>query len=71
LYSDAVFDKINVNLRGLASLGINSEQYGSLLIPIVMTKLPSELRLPIAQETDKEVREIEELLAVIKKEVEA
>ena len=65
-----VFDKINVNLRELASLGIDTERYGSLLIPIVMTKLPSELRLHIARETDKDVWEIDELLAVIKKEVE-
>lgn len=54
-----VFD---VNLRGLASLGMGTEQYGSLLIPIVMTKLPSELCLWIACQTDKEVWEIDELL---------
>ena len=38
-----VYDKININIRGLASLGIKSEQYKSLLIPIIMTKLPQEL----------------------------
>ena len=66
-----VYDKINVNLRGLSSLGIESNQYGSLLIPIIMTKLPPELCLHIAREMDKEVWEIDELLAVIKKELEA
>ena len=50
-----VFDKINVNLRRLASLGIGSDQYGSFSIPIVMTKLPLEIRLRITRETDKEV----------------
>ena len=43
-----VCDKINVNIRGLALLGIKSEQYGSLLIPIIMTKLLQELRLHFA-----------------------
>ena len=32
-----VQNKINVNIRGPASLGIKSEQYGSLLISIIMT----------------------------------
>ena len=36
-----------------------------------MTKLPPDLRLRIARETDKEVWEIAELMAVIKREVEA
>ena len=28
-----VYNKINVHIRGLSALGIESEQYGSLLIP--------------------------------------
>ena len=36
----SVYNKINVHIRGLSTLGIESEQYGSLLIPVVMTKLP-------------------------------
>ena len=46
-----VYDKITVHVRGLASLGVDSEQYGSLLIPIVMAKPPSELRLRVARDT--------------------
>ena len=40
-----VYDKVTVHIRGLASLCINSDQYGSLLVPIVITKLPSVLCL--------------------------
>ena len=36
-----VVDEINIHIRGLSSLGVTSEQYGSLLIPIIMSKLPS------------------------------
>ena len=54
-----VYDKINVNIRGLSAMGISSTQYGSLLIPIIMTKLTPELRLRIARETKKEVWEYE------------
>jgi len=41
----AVYDKIMINIRGLEALGVTSEQYGSLLIPVIMTKFPSEIRL--------------------------
>ena len=66
-----VFDKINVHVRGLVSLGVASEQYGSLLIPIIMSKLPNEVRLRIAREAKEEVWKIEDLLKVIQAEVEA
>lgn len=52
-------------------MGIGTEQYGSLLIPIIMTKLPQELRLHIAWETDRDVWQMDKLMAVINKEVEA
>ena len=38
-----VYDQISVCTRGLASLGVSSEQYGSLLIPIIMSQLPNEM----------------------------
>ena len=41
----AVFDKIMVHVQGLEALGVGSEQYGSLLIPVIMTKFPTDIRL--------------------------
>ena len=35
-----VYGKINVHVRGLHSLGLYSDKYGSLLIPLIMSKLP-------------------------------
>ena len=52
-------------------MGIGSGQYGSLLIPVIMTKLPQELCLRVACETDKKVWEIDELISLLRKEVEA
>jgi len=66
-----IFDKINVHVRGLVSLGAASEPYGSLPIPIIMSKLPADVRLQIAQETKEEVWKIDDLLEVIQNEVEA
>ena len=66
-----VYDQICVHSRGLASLGITSDQYGSLLIPVIMSKSPPEIRLQIARNSKASVWKIEELLDVIKIEVEA
>ena len=66
-----VYDKISVHVRGLASSGISSEQYGSLLIPIIMSKIPSDVRLQIVRKSTKDVWEIDELLQTIKIEIEA
>ena len=59
-----VFDKINVHVRELSSLGVTSEQYSSLLIPIIMSKLPSNIRLWIAWEIMEEVWKTEDLIRI-------
>ena len=66
-----VYDKVSVNVRGLEALGVQAEQYGSLLIPVIMSKLPSNVRLQIARNTAKDVWVMSDLLEIIKKEVEA
>ena len=67
-----VYDKIEVNVRSLDSLGIKSETYGNLLSPIIMSKIPSELRLIKSRKLEKEKSwDIEELLKSIKSELEA
>ena len=66
-----VYDKMSVHVRGLASLGVSSEQYSSLLIPVIMSKLRTEIRLQIARKATSEIWKINELLNTIKLEVEA
>ena len=66
-----VYDQICVHTRSLPSLGVMADQYGSLLIPIIMSKLPPEIRLQIARNTTDSVGKIEDLLNVIKIEVKA
>ena len=43
-----LYDKLSVHVRGLSSLGVSSQEYGSRLIPIIMSKLPNEIWLEIA-----------------------
>ena len=66
-----VYDKINVHVRGLEALGIDSEKYGSLFIPIIMARLPREIYLQIARLTSQDIWAIDDVLKVIRKEVEA
>ena len=42
-----------------------------MLIPIIMSKLPAEIRLEIARKSTGDVWEIEELLELIRIEIEA
>ena len=49
------FDQISVHTRDLDSLGASPEQYRSLLIPIIMCKLPNEIRLQVARNSTDEV----------------
>ena len=44
-----VYDKISVHVRGLSAMGVSSKEYGSLLIPIIMSRLPSDVRLQISR----------------------
>ncbi|KAK6172553.1 hypothetical protein SNE40_016184 [Patella caerulea] len=61
-----IYDKISVNIRGLESVGVKAQQYGSFLILVIMSKLPSDICLQIAHLSKKDLWDIEELLEVIK-----
>ncbi len=58
-------------MRSLESLGVSSSHYGSLLIPLIMSKLPQELRIQFARNTAQEVWQMSDILDVIRQEVEA
>lgn len=66
-----IYDKISVHVRTLASLGVSSDQYGSLLIPIILSKTPGDIRLQIARQGKKDAWKIDDLLQIIKFEIEA
>ena len=41
------YDTCEANIRGLEALGVKTETYGSLLIPILLKKIPEEIRYSI------------------------
>ena len=46
-------DVVESNVRGLRALGVPSSSYGGLLSPILISKLPPELRLIINRELNE------------------
>lgn len=67
-----LYDVIESNVRSLKSLGVKAESYGSLLSSVLMTKLPSELRLMAGRKFgDSDSWNFDELLKLIEAEVQA
>ena len=67
----AIFDNITVYVRGLESLGISAEKYGSLLIPVTMSRMPSDISLQVARKTSEDIWNVTEIMAIIQQEIEA
>ena len=65
-----VVDSVETNVRGLKALGIDSKQYGTLLVSILMDKLPEEIRLIISRKY-KDNFDLTELVEAAKLEIEA
>ena len=40
-----VYDEVETQIRSLENLGLDPKNYGSLLVPVLMFKLPDELKL--------------------------
>ena len=55
-------DQKAVHIRGLVALEVTSEQCGSLLMPMIMSKLPNDIRLRVACQLIDEQWKIDELI---------
>ena len=49
-----LYDKIKINIRGLNALGVESQSFGNLLVPIVTEEIPSELKLIVSRKFGSE-----------------
>ena len=52
-----------MHVRSLKSLGIESASYGALLAPILLSKLPPELRLIVSRKVSDSNLDMDALLA--------
>ena len=67
----SVYDLIEQNIRGLKTLGISNKEYGSLLLPILMSRLPQEFKLILTRNVPKDEWSLDSLLLAFKEELEA
>ena len=71
-------DAIEINVRGLKNLDITSSHYGPILVSIVMSKLPDDIKLIVSRsmsssttEESKNEWKIDELMKSFKQELES
>ena len=66
-----IFDQINAHVQGLETLGVTAERYGSLLIPIIMSRMPSDITIQVARKIKEDIWPMDEILDIIKDEISA
>ena len=65
-------DQIETHFRGLEALGVDKITYSSIIVPVLMEKLPEIIRLGMVRDAGKTHLEwnLEEMLESLKKEIE-
>ena len=48
---------------------MSSANYGRLLVPILMARMPREITLHVARKTTEEIWPIKEILEIVRKEI--
>lgn len=66
-----LYDKIETNVRSLEALGLGVDAYGALLTPIVVKRLPPELRLNLARKVPTDDWRLDNIMRVFLEELEA
>ena len=51
-----MFDTLQAHIRSLQAMGISGSQYGVILTPLILSRLPSSLRLQWVRESEREER---------------
>ena len=66
-----LYDSIKTHIWSLKTLTISPETYGAPLVPLILAKIPEEMRLHISRNVGKNDWKIDELLKEFKTELEA
>ena len=64
-----LYDVVEAQVRGLKSLGVPAEAYGSLLTSVLLNKLPQELRLIVSRQMSEEEWTLDSLMEVLEREI--
>ncbi|XP_057299451.1 uncharacterized protein LOC130630070 [Hydractinia symbiolongicarpus] len=64
-----LYDLIESQVRSLKALGFKAENYGPMLIPVVLSKLPNDIKLMISRKFDEDIWDAEAVLKILRKEI--
>ena len=64
-------DSVEAHIRGLKALRVPAQTYGGLLISVLVNKLPPELRLIVTREMTGEAWDLERLMRIFEREIDA
>ena len=64
-----LFDNVSSHIRSLQSLGVDPGSYGSLLCPVLLTKLPAELQLTISRKVTEADWNLDSLMRAVEEEI--
>ena len=64
------YDEVEAHVRGLQALEVPTESYGSFLVPVLMTKIPEDIRLLVGREMKDGEWNLTQILQLLRSEVE-
>ena len=66
-----MYDQIEVCVRSLKTLNIDIATYGAILVPLLNGMPPSEIRVILSRNFQKDIWQLDDMLKFLKREVEA
>ena len=66
-----LYNAIEINVRGLKALELEAESYGSLMVSILMNKMPPEIRLIVSRNLNSEKWDFKDVMQILEQEVDA
>ena len=64
-----MFDNFSSHIRSLASLDVQEETYGTLLCPVLISKVPSDLQLLVSRKVPESEWKLTTLLTTTEEEI--
>ena len=68
-YLRQLYDNIDIQVHNLTSLGMDTDSYGPMLIPVVISKLAKNFKLTITQQFGENLSDIKSILEPFKNEL--